>query len=162
IRTLEVKEARAGLNRVWWDLRGEPSTEVKLRTPPTTAPDFRLNPDGTRRFVMAGASRLSMLEPPGTYTVTLTANGQAQSQDLVARKDPNSAGTEADIEAQTRAMRAVRDQINKTADLINRAESVRAQLGNLKTFLGDDAAAKELMAAADDLDKKIVGVEERL
>ena len=56
----------------------------------------------------------------------------------------------------------IRDVMNKTADLINRAEAVRAQIANVKTFVGDDAAAKELRAAGDDLDKKVIAVEERL
>ena len=162
VRTIEVKAPRAGLNRVWWDLRGEPSTEVKPRTPPLYADDFRMNPDGTRRFAMAGASRLSVLAPPGTYTVTLDAAGQTVSQPLTVRKDPNTAGSEADIQAQTKTIREVRDNMNKTAALINRAEAIRAQIGNLKTFLGDDAAAKELIAAGDDLDKRVVSVEQRL
>jgi hypothetical protein len=78
------------------------------------------------------------------------------------RKDPNTAGSEADIQAQTKAIREVRDAMNKTADLINRAEAVRAQIGHLKTFIGDDAAAKELIAAGEDLDKRVIAVEERL
>ena len=52
--------------------------------------------------------------------------------------------------------------MNKTADLINRAEAIRAQIANVKTFVGDDAAAKELRAAGDDLDKKVIAVEGRL
>ena len=162
VRTIDVKEPRAGLNRVWWDLRGEPSTEVKPRTRPLYAVDFKMNPDGTRKFAMAGASRLSLLEPPGTYTVTLDAAGQTASQTLTVRKDPNSAASEADIEAQTKTIREVRENMNRTAALINRAEAVRAQIGNLKTFLGDDAAVKELIAAGDDLDKRVVAVEEQL
>jgi photosystem II stability/assembly factor-like uncharacterized protein len=162
LRTIDVKEPRAGLNRVWWDLRGEPSTEVKPRTPPLYAPDFRMNPDGTRRFAMAGASRLSVLSPPGNYTVTLTAAGTTATQNLVLRKDPNTAGSEADIQAQTKAIRDLHAAMSKAAALINRAEAVRAQIGNVKTFVGDDAAAKELIAAAEDLDKKVIAVEERL
>jgi hypothetical protein len=50
----------------------------------------------------------------------------------------------------------------RTADLINRAETIRAQIVNLKTFIGDDAAAKELIAAGEDLDKRVISVEERL
>jgi photosystem II stability/assembly factor-like uncharacterized protein len=162
LRTLDVKEPRAGLNRVWWDLRGEPSTEVKPRTPPVNAPDFKMNPDGTRKFAMAGASRLSVLVPPGAYTVTLAVGSRTPTQELTVRKDPTTTGTEADIQAQTKAIREVRENMNKTADLINRAEAIRAQIGHLKTFLGDDAAAKELVAAGDDLDKRVIAVEERL
>jgi photosystem II stability/assembly factor-like uncharacterized protein len=72
VRTIDVKEAKAGLNRVWWDLRGEPSTEVKPRTRPVNADDFKMNPDGTRKFAMAGASRLAVLVPPGRYSVALS------------------------------------------------------------------------------------------
>jgi photosystem II stability/assembly factor-like uncharacterized protein len=162
VRTIDVKEPRAGLNRVWWDLRGEQSTEVKPRTPPLYAADFRMNPDGTRRFAMAGASRLAVLVPPGTYTVALIGTGQAGTQTLTVRKDPDTAGSEADIQAQTKAMRAVHDAMSRTADLINRAEAIRAQLGNLKPFLGDDAAAKELIASGEEVDRKVIAVEERL
>src|SRR5207245_4718993 len=123
---------------------------------------FKMNPDGTRKFAMAGASRLSLLEPPGTYTVTLDAAGQTASQTLTVRKDPNSAASEADIEAQTKTIREVRENMNRTAALINRAEAVRAQIGNLKTFIGDDAAVKELIAAGEDHDKSVVDVEVQL
>jgi photosystem II stability/assembly factor-like uncharacterized protein len=162
VRTIDVGEPRAGLNRVWWDLRSEPSTEVKPRTPPLYAGDFKMNPDGTRRFAMAGSSRLSPLMPPGTYSVTLTAAGQTATENLVVRKDPNTAGTESDIQAQTKTILAVRETMSRTADLINRAEAIRAQIGNVKTFVGDDAAAKELIAAGEELDKKVIAVEERL
>ena len=162
LRTIDVKEPRAGLNRVWWDLRGEPSTEVRPRTRPVNADDFKMNPDGTRKFAMAGASQLSVLVPPGTYTVTLTAAGQTAVQNLIVRKDPNTAGSEPDIQAQTKAIRDVRESMSKTADLINRAEAIRAQIGSLKTFIGDDATAKELIAAGEDLDKRVISVEERL
>jgi photosystem II stability/assembly factor-like uncharacterized protein len=162
VRSIEVKEPHAGLNRVWWDLRGEPTTEVKLRTPPLYAADFRMNPDGTRKFAVIGSSRLSVLVPPGTFTVTLTAAGQTRTETLVVRKDPNTAGSEADLQAQTKTIREVREAMNKTADLINRAEAIRAQIANVKTFVGDDAAARELQAAGDDLDKKVIAVEERL
>jgi len=162
IRTIDVKEPKAGLNRVWWDLRGEPSTEVTPRMRPVNADDFKMNPDGTRKFAMAGASRLSVLVPPGTYSVTLTGAGPEVTERMTVLKDPNSAGSEADIESQTRTIRAVHEQMSRTAALINRAEAVRAQIANLKTFVGDDAAAKELIAAGENLDKQVIAVEERL
>jgi len=162
VRTIDVKEPKAGLNRVWWDLRGEASTEVKPRTRPVNADDFKMNPDGTRKFAMAGASRLSVLVPPGTYSVSLVGAGQVTAQPLTVVKDPNTAGSEADIQAQTRTIQDVRANMSKTADLINRAEAIRAQIANVKTFVGDDAAAKELIAAGEDLDKKVTAVEARL
>jgi hypothetical protein len=165
LRTIDVKDAKAGLNRVWWDLRGEPSTEVKPRTPPQNAADMKMNADGTRAFAMAGSSRLSVLVAPGSYTVTLetpAATGATTTQTLTVRKDPNTAASETDIQSQTKTIREVRDAMNKTADLINRSEAIRAQIAHLKTFIGDDAAAKELMAAGEDVDRKLIAVEERL
>src|SRR6185436_8047059 len=58
--------------------------------------------------------------------------------------------------------RDVHEQMSRTAALINRSEAIRAQIANLKTFVGDDAAAKELIAAGENLDKQVIGVEERL
>jgi photosystem II stability/assembly factor-like uncharacterized protein len=162
VRTIDVKEPKAGLNRVWWDLRGEPSTEVKPRTRPVNADDFKMNPDGTRKLAIAGSTRLSVLVPPGTYNVALTGAGQTAAQPLIVRKDPNTSGTESDIDAQTKTIREVRENMSKTADLINRSEAIRAQISNLKTFIGNEAAAKELIAAGEDLDKKVVAVEGRL
>jgi hypothetical protein len=100
--------------------------------------------------------------PPGTYKVTLKAAGQALSQDLVVRKDPNTAGTEADIASQTKAIREVRDNMSAAAQAVNRIESMRAQLATLPMSLGDDEARKPLVAAAADLDKKLVSIEGRL
>src|SRR4051812_17565185 len=39
----------AGLNRVYWDLRSEPSRGVELRTSPLYAPEVTVGPDGVRR-----------------------------------------------------------------------------------------------------------------
>src|SRR5581483_332286 len=50
VRTIEAKEAHAGINRVWWDLRGEQSADIKPRTPPQYASEFKLETDGTRKF----------------------------------------------------------------------------------------------------------------
>ena len=45
---------------------------------------------------------MSVLAPPGTYTVKLIAAGRTLTAPLVVRKDPNTAGSEADIRAQTK------------------------------------------------------------
>jgi hypothetical protein len=81
---------------------------------------------------------------------------------MTVLKDPNTAGSDADIQAQTRVSRDVHEQMSRTAALINRSEAIRAQIANLKTFVGDDAAAKELIAAGENLDKQVIAVEERL
>src|SRR5207253_4315875 len=87
VRTLTVgKDAAAGINRVWWDLRTDPTPDIKLRTPPLHVPDFAMNADGTRKFPTGGP--LSVLVAPGTYTVRLVGGGAEHAQPLVVRKDP--------------------------------------------------------------------------
>jgi hypothetical protein len=157
-----AKNARAGVNRVWWDLRGDPTRDVTLRTSPLYAPEFKVGPDGTRK--LPTAAPLSVLVPPGTYNVTLMVHGQAagQPQPLVVKKDPNTAGTEADIQAQTKLMSQIRDTMSTVSDLINQAEMVRAQLAHQQQLAGDDESGRAAKARAAELDRTIVAVESKL
>jgi hypothetical protein len=159
IRTLTgTKEA--GINRVWWDLRYDQTPEIRLRTPPLFAPEVKLNADGFR--TLPGGGRLAMLAPPGTYTVKLAAAGQEQTRPLVLRKDPNTAGTDAEVAAQTEVLTELRDELTQVADLINRAERVRGQLVSLSKAMEDDETGKAVKSAAETLDAKIVAAEEPL
>lgn len=151
VRTLSGSNA-AGLNRMYWDLRYEPSAEVRLRTAPMYAPELAPSPDGR---VAPGTNQLSILAPPGTYTVTLRAGGVEQSQKLEVRKDPNSGGTEGDIAAQTAALLALRTSLNQAADAVHRVESVRVQLDAIVRTV-DDAALRK---ASVDLGAKLVEAE---
>jgi photosystem II stability/assembly factor-like uncharacterized protein len=163
VRTMKVaKNAAAGVNRVWWDLRGDPTKDFKLRTSPLYAPEFKVGPDGTRKFPTAAP--MSVLVPPGSYTVKLTVDGKdaGPPQPVVVKKDPNTTGTEADIQAQTKLLLEIRDNMNVVTDLINQAEVVRAQLAHQQELAGDDEAGKAIKAKAADLDKKIVAIESHL
>jgi photosystem II stability/assembly factor-like uncharacterized protein len=146
----------AGMNRVWWDLRTEQSKEVRLRTAPAYAPEMRLNAEGWRPLPEGG--RMTILVPPGTYTVKLSVDGQEFSQSLTVLKDPNAGDSDADIQKQTAMLFDLRKDLESAADMVNQIESIRAQLENLKPLLrGDD-----LKTAANDLDKKLVDLEENL
>ena len=163
VRTMKVaKNADAGVNRVWWDLRGDPTKDVKLRTSPLYAAEFKVGPDGTRK--LSTAAPLSVLVAPGTYSVKLMVDGQAVGppQPLIVKKDPNTAGTEADVQAQTKLMLQIRDNMNMVTDLINQAELVRAQLAHQQQLAGDDESGKAAKARAAELDRTIVAVESKL
>lgn len=148
----------AGINRIFWDLRSEETKEIRLRTPPLHAPWVKLGDEGYR----TRGPRFSILEPPGTYTVKLTVDGQELSQKLEVRKDPHSEGTEADIEAQVTTLRELREALNTTVDTIHRIEWTRKQLYDLKGVLKEDDNAQPVLDAADELDKKLIAVEEHL
>ena len=147
----------AGVNRVWWNLRSENSKEVRLRTSPAYAPEVRLNPEGWRPLPEGG--RMTLLAPPGTYTVKLTVDGQEFSQPLTVLKDPNAGGNDADIQKQTAMLIELRKDLESAADMVNQIESIRGQLDNLKPLLRNNADAR---AAADDLDKKLIDIEDNL
>ena len=161
VRTLDAgKTARAGVNRIWWDLRMDPTDTIKLRTPPLYVPDFKLDADGTRKFPTAGP--LSVLVPPGTYTVSLVGAGERHTGTLEVRKDPNSEGSEADVLAQTTMMLEIRGNMNTAAKAINDAESIRRQIAAWKAVVGDDDAIKAVIAAADAIDGHLLAIESTL
>ncbi len=147
----------AGINRVTWDLRGEQSKEVKLRTSPAYAAEIRPGADGWRALPEGG--RVSVLLPPGSYTVKLTVAGQELSQPLTILKDPNSSGSEQDVQQQTAMLFDLRKDLESAADMINQIEVIRSQLDTIKSLLQGDAAVK---TASDDLDKKLIDVEDSL
>ena len=73
-----------------------------MRTKPLYDEPFELDSAGTRDAPGFGA--LSVLLPPGRYTVQLTVDGQTQSQPLEVLKDPNSFATDQDIAASSEAL----------------------------------------------------------
>jgi hypothetical protein len=150
-------EAKPGINRVWWNLRGEEATQVKLRTPPTYSPDVPLGPEGWR--AAPSVDRIAILEPPGSYTVTLTVGSEKSSQKLNVLKDPHSTGSESDIEKQLQLVSALREEMNALAGSVNQIESIRAQLADLEKQLGKDDASKEIQKAATELAKKLTEAE---
>jgi hypothetical protein len=151
IRTLTGPNA-VGINRVNWDLRGTPSAEIRLFTSPMYAPHMLAGPDGR---VAPGTARLSILQPPGTYTVRLTVDGASQTRQLVLRKDPNSGGTEADILAQTQVTTALRDELNLAAAAVSRIEAARVQLEALPRVSVDTAVRQ----AVTTMNQKLIDLE---
>ncbi|HVH69267.1 MAG TPA: hypothetical protein VM716_15470 [Gemmatimonadales bacterium] len=165
-------ERKPGLNRVWWDLRYAAPTVPKLRTSPPGKPFVRVGPDGTRPLVTwdLDLSHRGPLVAPGGYTVRLTVGDSAApattlTQALTVLRDPNTAGTDSDVQAQTRLALAIRAEQDSVARMINRLEWVRKQLLDLGAQLrGDsalarDAGAKRLAALADSLDRRGTAVE---
>ena len=145
----------AGINRVTWDLRDEPGTEVRLRTSPMYAPYITVPPEGR---VAPGTARVALLVAPGMYNVKLTVGGAEQTKQVEVRKDPNSAGTVAEIEEQLRSASAIRVDMNAAAAAVARIESVRVQLDALKRAVTD----ADVIRAATALETKLVDLEMEL
>ncbi|MBI4521968.1 MAG: sialidase, partial [Gemmatimonadetes bacterium] len=109
VRTLRPS-GQAGSNRVYWDLEGEPTQEARARTKPLYADWVELGRDGTRS--MDGVGRMSILMPPGRYTVKLSVAGRELTQPLEVRKDPNSGGSEQEVQAQMPLLNDIYNDVN--------------------------------------------------
>ena len=59
---------------------------------------------------------------------------------LVVRKDPNSAGTEADINTQMAMLFELRKDLESAADMVNQIEVIRSQLGTITALLNTGTA----------------------
>ena len=126
-----------------------------MLTSPIYAPHIAAGPNGR---VAPGTGTLSILAPPGTYTVRLTVNGQTQTQPVVVRKDPNSSGTETEILAQTRALMAIRNDMDEGAMAVGQIESARVQLDSVSRVATDGA----IRTAAAALSQKMMDLEMNL
>ena len=98
-----------------------------------------------------GARQISILLPPGRYTVRLNAAGESQEQPLTVIKDPHSAGTEADIAAQVAFIREVRDDVVAAGEAVHRVEAIRVQLATMSRFADDDALTEAMATLRDQL-----------
>ena len=159
IRTL-TGSRQAGINRVHWDLRNEATRAARLRTSPTYAPDVVVGPDSTR--AAPGFGRVSVLMPPGRYTVKLRVGGQELTQPLEVRADPNVGASESDIRAATEMLLRIQNDVNTTVDMVNTIEIVRAQAQSIVATLANDAPRADVRRAADSLEKKFIALEEHL
>ncbi|HLZ44898.1 MAG TPA: hypothetical protein VKQ05_04395 [Gemmatimonadales bacterium] len=175
VRVLQGQR-RVGLNRVCWDMRYTAPATPKLRNPPPGKTFVRVGGDGTRPLVTwdLDLSLRGQLVVPGTYTIHLAVTGAdttapavTATQSLTVLKDPNTAGTDADVQAQGKLARTIHTEQDSVARMINRIEWVRKQIRDLAAQLRDsvflgDSTARRVVRLADSLDRRAVRVEGEL
>ena len=147
VRTLEGTN-HAGVNRLHWNLRDEPNGAIRLLTSPTYADHITVGEEGRPA---PGGNRISILMPPGVYTVRLTVDGATHEQPLTVLKDPHSAGTEQDIAAQLDFIRAVREDVVEAGEAVRRVEEIRVQLHTMARFSDDDEVTTAISALQEQL-----------
>lgn len=152
IRTLRGTGKR-GINRVYWNLRNDSSKVARLRTRPLYNAEFQLDRDSTRST--PGVGRLTILMPPGSYTVKLTVDAQSYAQPLEVRKDPNDDATDQGIAASTAMLLALQNDLNTVVDMLGTMESLRLQLQRLP-------ASGDVRSRADALEQKLIVVEQNI
>jgi hypothetical protein len=155
--------ARAGLNRLAWDLRHEGPAQVELRTIPPDNPyiweEARFKGRDTRPIVHWGIQspqRLGPIVTPGQYAVRMTAGGQAVTRPFEVLKNPKVQSSASDMAASTATHLRIRDDMNKAVTMINRLEIMRRQVEDLLKAQAGKASAVQ---ALRDLDAKMMNVE---
>jgi photosystem II stability/assembly factor-like uncharacterized protein len=140
----EIKP-EAGLNRFVWNLRYQEAHRV---------PGYYL--------WEYGAGARGPVAVPGHYQVRLAVGSQVLTEPLEVKLDPRVKVSQADLEAQFNLLIQTRDELSRVYDTVNQIEDVRSQLIGLKRRLPENASAKTISTAADDLDKKLVAVRDDL
>ncbi|MBL7875866.1 MAG: hypothetical protein JNL53_09385, partial [Cyclobacteriaceae bacterium] len=115
VRTLKDTVAKAGVNRIIWDLRY--TEEEKLIHPVKSG---------------WGGGPLRVLVSPGIYAATIKANGQTVETKITVRADPRINMSAQDFKAKTETTLALRDQLSQTHRLINRTDEAIKQLTELQ------------------------------
>ena len=165
IRTLPVNAA-PGLNRVWWDLRYEPTRRAKIRTAPPGLPWVPLGPEGWRPLrtwdLDLNQGQLGPRVVPGEYGVALHLGNTVLSTTQTVVKDPHSEGTLDDIRNQVAMSLVIRGEINEVVDMIDQIEWARSSLEKLGEMLAGDTTATDLLAEASALEDIAISVESQL
>jgi len=168
IRSLDGPN-KAGINRVAWDLRYEPTEEVHLRTTPAGNPrvweEKRFVGKRHREVLYYGIAqpKKGPLVAPGKYTVRLTIAGkEIGSKTVEVKKDPGSLGTDADVSESAKFSLALYRDVNSAARMINQIEWSRRQLEDFRKMLASAKEDPEGSQAADALEKRLREVEDLL
>jgi hypothetical protein len=157
VRTIKAPK-NAGINRVWWNLRGDLTKQAKIRTSPEYAEWYKVPLEGRNAPTLG---RVGVLQPPGAYTVRIA--GTSESQQLILKRDPNQLDApDAGLTENVAASRQIASDLDAAVTMINTLENVRGQLAALKATVGTDSARKDVASAADSLDQKLRVVERKL
>src|SRR5262249_4089991 len=144
-----------GLNRIWWDLSYDAPTPVHLLTPPLDAPWVRASDqlgfghsnaaaekEGWRPLAIWGTDEGPGLRAaPGRYTAKLTVGEQSLTEPLEILRDPNSQGSQTDLQAQVKFLLQLRSELSDLGEMINHLERTRLQVENLHRSLSGPKAA---------------------
>jgi photosystem II stability/assembly factor-like uncharacterized protein len=154
-----------GINRVTWDMKYEGPHVVELRTIPPQDPhiweEARFKGKDERGITHWGmpVEQQGPLAAPGKYTVKMTVGDQSFQQPLEVLIDPHSAGTQESIEATLKLQLRIKDDVTRTADIVNRIEWMRKQLADLETMYAADPHEAEMLKSVKDTDEKMQDVE---
>ena len=135
--------AKAGMNRFAWGLH--------YNDPIQTAGAFYY-----------GSGPRGPLALPGEYQVKLTANGKSETVPLHLEIDPRIKGAETGMRRAFELSVKVTERFSQLHQAINEIREMRSQLESLRKRFPDNERLKPALTAADELEKKMAAIEEKL
>ncbi|HEV2420564.1 MAG TPA: hypothetical protein VGS59_02545 [Candidatus Acidoferrales bacterium] len=111
----------AGVNRFIWSMQYDGPTQFTGERPQPPNPFF-----GGNRGPRVG---------PGTYKVSVTANGQTQSTTVTVDQDPNLHVDPAIFRAQEQAALESRNQVSALNEMLNRIDGIEKELGDFRSMV---------------------------
>ncbi len=146
--------SKAGVNRATWGLEYQEATKLNF------TPDREPN-----EFETGGGPPVT----PGTYKLTVTANGKSESTTVTVQPDPRFPLEMSVARAQTRIAIETRDLLSSFNEAMNRLDSLRTQVATVQKLLSSDdetsptaVAYKPVLDSAKDLDKKLKDFQEKV
>jgi len=140
VKTIPANE---GMNRFAWDLRYDDPIQIPGAFYSSTGPK-------------------GPLALPGDYQVKLTVGDKSQTVPLHLAIDPRKKGQEAALQKQFALAIQANDRMSQLHQAVNEIRDLRSQIQNLHKRFGDDPRLKPALAAAEDLDRKMSEVEQKL
>lgn len=124
VRVLDDVDAKAGLNRIVWDLRHDAAS--KLDNPPTGG---------------FGNDPIHHFAKPGAYVATVEVGERTLESRFNVRGDPRFKMSAEDYEAQSNAVIALRGLLSETHVMMNGVEAAMRQLKELEEKLDEETHA---------------------
>jgi hypothetical protein len=140
------------VNRFVWSMQYDGPTQYTGERPQQPNPFFGFN-RGPR-------------VAPGTYKVSVTANGETQSASVTVEQDPNLHVDPAIFRAQEQASLESRNQVSALNEMLNRIDGIEKELGDFRSMVqgGKDeqeqAKYRAILGRGRDLEKKLNTIKE--
>ncbi len=123
---------------------------------------FNMRHPGFKRFpgmIMWGARSSGPMAVPGTYQVRLRVGDWSETRTVQYLKDPRSAATQADLQAQFDLLTRIRDRVSEANEAVIRIRDIKSQLDDVIKRVADHADADTITKAARGLTTRLSDVE---
>ena len=137
--------AKAGVNRYEWNMHYDGATRLDFDKPQSDDEDK--DKDGNNSH--------GPMVLPGTYQLTVSADGHSASESVVVKADPNQKPAMAAEQAILQHALTARSELGTLNDMLNRVTSMRATLKQFEDKAGEDAHYVDSRKLAKKLDTEL-------